>query len=176
MRRLVWMAAISVVLAMGCGDPTEEKPDGGVPDGGPGELTAQLGTFEGANFRPLEETGELEIISGFQGGWHVEPLLLIDGVGSKEILSGTLLFVVERESSSEEVGAAPEQEVEPVFWDNYQDDSYLFLTQPVFLNFPPDQLVGERVVLEMTLSLTNGEELTVSQQTTLKDDFEEANF
>lgn len=161
----------SLVLAMGCGNGIDDKPDGGP--------VVDAGTLEGGfvvrteqAFVELEDAASLEIISGFQGGWHVEPYLSLSNIEA-EALNGSATFWVEQNGT--QVADAGQIEFEPIFFQT-DGEAYLFFTQIQFLTAgSADEVVGEAVVRGEVI-LDDGRTVEVMNSVNLVNEVEEFEF
>lgn len=63
------MLLLLVALALGCGCGSPGRDDAGSPDAPAPEPRVELGTGR-STFVPID--GELELVAGPQGGWHVD--------------------------------------------------------------------------------------------------------
>ena len=66
------------------GDPSPSTREAEVAPGeGAPELSLGTGLFD---FIPLEESGEIELVAGLQGGWHVDAAVRFSGFGPDDVI------------------------------------------------------------------------------------------
>ena len=162
-----------------CGTEPSDKTDAGIADAGADmvvadDLAGQLTVRQNGQFVPLEDGASIEIISGFQGGWHVEPYLRITGIVEDD-LYGTTTFWVERDSIR--IAETGQQQFEPLFFNN-EGDAFLFFTQPVvFLgSYTPENLAGTDATIRVNFELDDGRTVNISTPVSLIDEVEEFDF
>lgn len=166
-RPAIWLWALMLVGAMSaCGYGVPD--DGG--DGGGDRL--QLGrTMEGgSSFEAYATaTAEIELVHGFQGGYHVEPALYVTGVG-ESAPDTSIDYLVERAGSGEQLSRDTSYDIGPRGWTEYED-GYLHRSNPVIFDIEqPDEVVGDPVTLEVTVDIVDGAELTRTVEGTIVDE------
>jgi hypothetical protein len=129
---------------------------------------------ENEDWVELDAVGEIEIISGIQGGWHVEPYLYVSGVTERELFGTATLWVEVEEMRIAESGI---QEFEPIFFQRVDDDFALF-SQPVIFqgSNTPENLTGLEVIMHADIVFDDGRSVSLTSTVTLIDEFDEFPF
>lgn len=151
-----------------------ERPDADV-DGDDGESTGDLTLELGghgpsmADFEPYEEgAADFELIRGFQGGFHLEPVLYLEGVG-REDFTAEIDYQVRRRSDGEMMNRQTTFEIGPRQWSAHEE-GYLHFSNPViFTSRRPDEIIGTPVELVVSVDLQGGGSVTVSDRGTVVD-------
>jgi len=163
----IWSFALVVLLApvaAGCHPPSEGGSDGGTDTEGDGwtpeELSVEAGRLVdgGATFEPYADGGdaEIELVAGFQGGFHVEPDLRLTDLDS-DAFTTVIDYVVERTSNGERVNRPSEFTIRSEFgWEELDSGWVHRGNQVIFDINRPAQIVGDEVELQVSVDLESG--------------------
>lgn len=163
----ILMIGLFVTLCA-CGE-VEDKGNNEDPNSEPAAAMVEVGTYSAATYQPLAEGDPIEIISGFQGGWHIEPVLHVEGVDSSE-LSGSLSMSVET-TDGVLLASSGEQELEPGFFDQ-NETGWSYFSFPVIFDVEPFGYEGQEVVV-IAVGDVAGESFDVEQRVTLVNETDE---
>ncbi len=145
-----------VLLAAACGDDDTPPPDGG-PGGSDGtdgvEAALVLGTGV-TSFVEVAEGGDVELVNGPQGGWHVNVTMRIYGLDPQEL---TMRIEGYDAATDESIGipierVLTERRVQP------EEDHWLRVgDQLIFAIDSPAGVVGRDVRIESRVTTPEGE-------------------
>lgn len=167
--RRAWL--FGLLLALGLGGCGYGVPDDGNGEGDGGvELTLGRSADGGSGFEAYSTaSAEIDLVHGFQGGYHVEPTLYLTGVGDSAP-DTRIDYVVERAGDGEQISRDTSYEIVPGGWTSYQN-GYLHRSNPVIFDIQePEEVVGDPVELTVTVDVTDGEEVTESVEGTIVDE------
>jgi hypothetical protein len=137
-----------------------------------GDLTLDLGEHgpSGAGFEPYTDgAGEFELVRGFQGGFHLEPVLYLVGVEQSEF-TAEIDYEIRRRSDGDLLNRETTFEIGPRQWSDHEE-GYLHFSNPViFTAGQPDAVIGTPVELVVTLDVQGGGSVHVSHVGTVVDE------
>ena len=186
-REYGWIAVVAIafaILSVGCSggggggsdvgwtfqdvdDHSSSDPDGTESD----ELVLDLGrrTMGGNGFEPYDDSNaDVEIVHGFQGGYHIEPTLYLTGV-DEEMFTADIHYEVVRDSDGEMLNSRKDYVVDHYGWMSYQD-GFLHHSNPViFAISGPSDVKGDGVEISITVDVRQGGAVSVTQDATIVD-------
>ena len=147
-----------------------EVADDAEPDArGASEFSLQLGrpADQGMGFEPYASSDpELEIVRGFQGGFHLEPSLYITELDRRDF-TAVIDYQVVRLSDGESLIRPTEYTIDQAGWISWAD-GYVHHSNPViFTASQPSEVTGTEVRLQVTVRLEGGGRTRASLEATL---------
>ncbi len=176
-----------LAFMVGCGDGAPIK---GGSDAGPDaemdmgsdleeDMEADLPVIEGdaylgigAPFEEFTPNQEIELVSGFQGGWHIDVNLLTDARLAQSTLASEL--EAHARSANGDDMFTTILELDPSYWVQ-TDDGWLLVIPSLAMDvfeYPTDW-VDQPFTLDVTVTLGNGQMLSVTIDLILVDDVDE---
>ena len=156
----VWPVVAAIALLAGCADPEGENPDAGSDAGDASEsLEVELGRrIDPAEHDPLPDSGAVfEIISGFQGGYHIEPTLRMKDPGPDEFITLIDYELIDPETGEEVTMEPSRYRGNEAGWTRVPPDSYVRTYQQFILDtFDPEELVGRSFELRVRVEVEDG--------------------
>lgn len=150
----------------GDADTTESNPE---PTDG---LSLALGrpADGGEGFEAYaEEDAEIELVHGFQGGYHIEPVLYLSGI-EREGFEADVEYVVEERESGQQVNRTSEFQIGR-FGLNEYEGGYLYHSPPVVFEVEsPSEITGAEIRLEVSLDVVGGSSTTTTRIATIVDE------
>lgn len=184
MKRLRWILTLLLVTAacgsdeppkmadMGTADedmPTIDMPDPGDTDP-PGDLDVVLRP-RGAGAEAYTDGQEVELVSGFQGGYHIDVNLAVDELPAEA--NGIARARVRRVADGQRFAGVTAE----LFAENWRvvSDGIVYSLPPLTTDgfAYPDEAIGERIELEVTVTMDDGAEDRDVIELVLIDDIDE---
>ena len=169
--RLLVAAMLSLCALAGCAEPPDE-PTVPCEPGRTDEFALGVVIFESPRwFRAFDEGCDtVEMETGLQGGWHIEPAIQAPRSASNADLGGRILWSVRDEDDTTVANA--EFELYRSFWqtleggDAYWGDFVIFIRNPA-------NLVGTQITIECRLEfdeLSSLDDVTLTRAVTFVDE------
>lgn len=173
--RWVGVAFAVMLLGTGCYRPgngsgdassdtsdSEEVSDGAEMSDGtwePGDLTLEAGRLVGDadSFEAYADDGSavIELVMGFQGGYHIEPALRLQGVETSG-LETEIEYVVTRTSNGNRLNRPSEFRIGRRGWEE-RETGYIHRSNPVIFDIQrPSDIVGDEVELQLRVDVDSG--------------------
>lgn len=151
----------AAVLVAGCPDDPPESDAGidGGTDADPPALLIELGERDDSSFVAFtDEQPTLEVVSGFQGGYHIEPALRMDGVEAGEFISVVSYRVTDVETGEVLTSDPTSYRINQRAWNHQPDVGYVRVWEQVILSnvIDPDDAAGRVVELEVDVEVEGG--------------------
>ena len=170
-------AADASDVAVDQGDAGDLGDSGG--DGGPAaQETLDVGDFDGATFTSwVDQTDpHVEIISGFQGGFHTQPVALLSGDYARDALVGTISFEYVDETTGGVITMPSSFQFDGTWWQVHGGGAFRFQPPPVRFDVDdPSEIAGDQATLTVSVDFSDPtlDDLEVSVTVTLVDEVDE---
>lgn len=155
-----FILAAGLVLT-GCPENLPD-PDAGSDagaDADPPALTVELGTRQETSFVSFDaDQPALEVVSGFQGGYHIEPALRVEGVEADDFISVVSYRVSDAETGELLTSNPTKYRVNQGAWSFQPEVGHVRLWEQVVLRnlINPDDAAGRVVDIEVEVRVERG--------------------
>ncbi len=154
-----WVSIVVVVLlAAGCsGDPAPSTSDAGTDASG-ANLAVEIGRNVDGQFQPFsDQDPTIEVVSGFQGGFHVGPALRIDSPAADKFIT-VVDYAVTDVDTGEALAAEPSKyRVDQSTWEPRPGGKRVRLWERYVLDVDgPDAVTGRTVRIDVDLKVEGG--------------------
>lgn len=155
-----WLLLVAALLLAGC---PEEPPDSdaghdGGADGSPPAIEVELGGRQDGSFvKVTEEEPTLEVVSGFQGGYHIEPGLRMETIGAEEFISVVEYRVTDAETGELLSSDPMSYRINQRAWNYEPGVGHFRVWEQVILNvIDPDDAAGRLVDIDVRVFVEGG--------------------